>query len=168
MMSAISAGSDEIAATPGAFRQRWDVFLSFRGSDTREGITKGLYEALEARGVRVFMDDVALERGEEIQRGLMEGIEDSAAFIVVLSENYASSHWCLEELAMICETRKLVIPVFYRVDPRDVRHQSGPFKTNFELHERKYGESVVQSWKKAFKKIGGLSGWPVNHTQVCP
>ncbi|KAL6192440.1 hypothetical protein ACLB2K_033528 [Fragaria x ananassa] len=43
----------------GGFRLRWDVFLSFRGEDTRQTITNSLYDALVRRGVRVFRDDDA-------------------------------------------------------------------------------------------------------------
>ncbi|TKY58770.1 TMV resistance protein N [Spatholobus suberectus] len=158
MMSSRSPESDVITPTPGAFRLRWDVFLSFRGTDTRGTITMGLYESLQARGIRVFLDDVGLERGEEIARGLMKAIDDSAAFIVIISENYASSHWCLEELAKICETRRLVLPVFYLVDPAQVRHQRGPFEAGFASHQRRFGENEVSKWREALKKVGGIAG----------
>ncbi|CAJ1939979.1 unnamed protein product [Sphenostylis stenocarpa] len=161
----MSPESDLISATPGAFLLRWDVFLSFRGADTRDAITKGLHDCLQARGVRVFLDDVGLERGEEIKRGLMEAIDDSAAFIVIISQNYASSHWCLEELTKICDTSRLILPVFYRVDPSEVRHQSGPFGKSFESHEKRFEESEVLHWKKALKKVGGLAGFVFNHSE---
>ncbi|KAL2344246.1 hypothetical protein Fmac_005531 [Flemingia macrophylla] len=150
--------SDVIAPTPGAFRLRWDVFLSFRGSDTRGSITNGLYHSLQARGVRVFLDDVGLERGEEIAHGLMEAIDDSAAFIVIISQDYASSHWCLEELTKISDSRKLLLPVFYRVDPSHVRHQTGPFQAGFSSHQNRFKENVSK-WRAAFKKVGGVAGW---------
>jgi len=159
----MSPARDVISATPGAFRLRWDVFLSFRGSDTRGTITKGLYERLQARGVRVFLDDEGLERGEEVAKGLMEGIDDSAAFIVIISQNYASSHWCLEELTKICDTRRLLLPVFYRVDPSQVRHISGPFRAGFESHEKRFEISEVSKWKEALKRVGGIAGWVFNH-----
>ncbi|TKY58563.1 TMV resistance protein N [Spatholobus suberectus] len=164
-MSSQSPESDVIAPTPGAFRLRWDVFLSFRGADTRGAITKGLHESLQARGIRVFLDDVGLERGEEIARGLMKAIDDSAAFIVIISENYASSHWCLEELAKIRESRRLVLPVFYRVDPSQVRHQTGPFEAGFASHQRRFGENKVSKWREALKKVGGVAGWVFNDSE---
>nr|GME17592.1 disease resistance protein TAO1-like [Ipomoea batatas] len=71
-----------------SYRYQWDVFLSFRGEDTRHGFTDRLYNSL----VRTFRDD------EEIAPGLIAAIHDSAASIAVISENYASSKWCLEEL----------------------------------------------------------------------
>jgi len=159
----MSPERDMISATPGAFRLRWDVFLSFRGTDTRGTITKGLYESLQARGVRVFLDDEGLERGEAVAKGLMEGIDDSAAFIVIISQNYASSHWCLEELTKICGTGRLLLPVFYRVDPSQVRHVSGPFRAGFESHEKRFEKNTVSKWKEALKKVGGIAGWVFNH-----
>ncbi|KAK7362120.1 hypothetical protein VNO77_04221 [Canavalia gladiata] len=163
MISSRCPESDFIPPTPGAFRLRWDVFLSFRGADTRNTITKGLYESLYARGVRVFLDDDGLDRGDEIAPSLLEAIDDSAAFIVIISPKYASSHWCLDELVKICQCRRLILPVFYRVDPNQVRHQSGPFQEGFTSHERKYEENKVRKWREAMKKVGGVAGWVVSN-----
>jgi hypothetical protein len=59
----------------------------------------------------------------------MTAIQQSRMAIVIFSENYASSTFCLEELTKIMECIKhngrLVWPVFYLVDPSDVRHQKG-------------------------------------------
>ncbi|KAF3973228.1 hypothetical protein CMV_003337 [Castanea mollissima] len=55
-----------IPSTPGAFRLQWDVFLSFRGEDTRHTFTSNLYSSLHNHGVRVFRDDDGLRRGDEI------------------------------------------------------------------------------------------------------
>ncbi|KAE8688283.1 5-formyltetrahydrofolate cyclo-ligase-like isoform X1 [Hibiscus syriacus] len=152
-------------STPSSFRRQWDVFLSFRGEDTRDGITTSLYRSLVGKGVRVFLDDVGLNRGDEIERGLLEAIEDSAAFIVILSKNYASSHWCLEELARICELRRrsliprLVLPVFYEVDPSHVRKQIGPFVEAFFCHENKFGKDKANEWREAMANVGSLAGF---------
>lgn len=126
-----------------SLRLNYDVFLSFRGEDTRENITKNLYDALYSKGVRVFRDTNGLTQGDEIAPGLMDAINDSAAAIAIISPNYASSRWCLEELATICELGKLVLPVFYRVDPSDVRRQRGPFQHDFESLKGRFG---VERW----------------------
>ncbi|XWS34909.1 hypothetical protein CRYUN_Cryun21dG0077700 [Craigia yunnanensis] len=149
-----------VSTTPASFRLRWDVFLSFRGEDTRHGITKNLYSSLEEKGVRVFRDDDGLNRGDEISPSLLEAIEDSAASIVILSQNYASSHWCLEELARICELRRLILPIFYEVDPSDVRRQRGPFEEHFCSHENRFGKDRVMKWRTAMEKVGGIAGFP--------
>ncbi|XP_057948493.1 disease resistance protein RPV1-like isoform X1 [Malania oleifera] len=151
-------GSETTSSIP-AFRVRWDVFLSFRGEDTRDGFTDHLYSALERSGVRVFRDNDALNRGDEIAPGLLDAIEDSAAAIAVISPDYASSRWCLEELAKICDCRRLILPVFYCVDPSDVRRQRGPFEDSFRSLRERFGEEVVARWRKAMEKAGGISGW---------
>lgn len=140
-------------------RYRWDVFLSFRGADTRKGFTDRLYNKLWLEGVRTFRDDEGLERGDEVAPGLLEAIQDSAAAIAVISERYAESRWCLEELATIADGRKLLLPVFYGVDPSDVRRQRGPFKAGFERLVESCGAEKVQRWRDAMEKAGNISGW---------
>jgi hypothetical protein len=73
------------------------VFLSFRGSDTRNNFTGNLYKALIDKGIRTFIDDNDLERGDEITPSLVKAIEESRIFIPIFSANYASSSFCLDE-----------------------------------------------------------------------
>ena len=104
--------------------KKFDVFLSFRGEDTRLGFIGHLYNALSQQGINTFIDD-NLQRREEIFAGLIKIIESSRISIIVFSENYASSTWCLDELAKIVECKKndqLVEPVFYNIDPSEVRN----------------------------------------------
>lgn len=142
----------------------FDVFLSFRGEDTRYNFTDHLFQHLKRVGINTFRDD-KLQRGEEIAQELLESIEGSRFSIIVFSENYAHSKWCLDELAKIMECRKkkdqIVLPVFYHVDPSDVRNQKGSFGEAFANHEIHVDEEKVQRWKAAMNKAGSLSGWHV-------
>ncbi|KAL6315705.1 hypothetical protein AAG906_006567 [Vitis piasezkii] len=45
-----------------------------------------------------FRDDEKLKGGQAITPTLVTAVENSTASVVLLSENYASSSWCLEEL----------------------------------------------------------------------
>ncbi|XP_058193286.1 disease resistance protein RPV1-like [Rhododendron vialii] len=153
------AENDEVSPPAPAFRLRWDVFLSFRGEDTRHGFTDRLYKALLVEGVRAFRDNEGTSKGDEIAPSLVDAIHDSAAAIAVVSPSYASSRWCLEELATICECRRLLIPVFFNVDPSHVRRQKGPFEEDFRSLERKFGVENVARWRNAMEKAGGISGW---------
>ncbi|XP_027924366.1 toll/interleukin-1 receptor-like protein [Vigna unguiculata] len=108
--------------TPRSPAFTYDVFLSFRGEDTRHGFTGNLYKALCDGGIHTFIDDEDLQSGEEITPALAKAIEESRIAIVVLSHNYASSSFCLDELATIlhCHTQGLlVLPLFYKVHPSD-------------------------------------------------
>ena len=100
----------------------YDVFLNFRGEDTRYNFTSYLYQVLCDKGFNTFIDD-DLQKGEEISTKLLIAIELSMTSIIVFSENYASSSWCLDELVKILECRnngQLVLPIFYKVDPSKI------------------------------------------------
>ena len=146
----------------------FDVFLSFRGEDTRLGFIGHLYNALVRRGIRTFIDD-NLPRGEQISAQLLKTIESSTISIVIFSENYASSAWCLDELAKIVECKKndqLVRPVFYNVDPSEVRNQKGKFGEALAEHEKVKDNNKVQRWREALTKVGNISGWHYQYGYV--
>ncbi|XP_062158612.1 toll/interleukin-1 receptor-like protein [Alnus glutinosa] len=129
-------------------QSKYEVFLSFRGADTRNTFTDHLYHALDShKGIRTFRDDEDLEMGRPIKPELLDAIETSRMAVIILSSGYASSSWCLEELAKIIECMKergmRVLPVFYHLDPRVVRYQIGSFKDAFAEHEKRFEEKMT-------------------------
>ncbi|KAL1360485.1 disease resistance protein RML1A [Arachis hypogaea] len=150
--------------------KKYDVFISFRGEDTRTGFTSHLRSALERQKIEIYID-TKMKRGEEVWPELSQAIKNSHMSIVVFSENYASSKWCLRELVQIMECRskqeQVVIPVFYKTDPSHVRKQTGSYGealANLEPDLRKDVpfQVEVSSWKKALNKAANLSGWDSN------
>ena len=154
-----SSSSSSSSSTP---RMKYDIFLSFRGEDTRNRFTSHLYNALEQNGIFTFLDNEKLERGKSISPELLKAIKKSRFAIVILSKNYASSTWCLDELKKIIgctdKTGMEVFPVFYDVDPSDVRKREGTFTKAFVEHENENMEKV-QTWRVALRKVANLSGW---------
>ncbi|GMP67559.1 hypothetical protein CsSME_00027501 [Camellia sinensis var. sinensis] len=154
------------SSVPSSFRPqyRYDVFLSFRGEDTRYNFVSHLHTALVQKGINTFIDDEKLERGKVISPELQRAIRESRFSIVVLSKNYASSRWCLDELVEALEcSNTTVIPIFYHVDPSDVRRQKESFGKGFDELVSKQGVlgmENVQRWRKALHQVGNLSGWP--------
>ncbi|KAM4075823.1 hypothetical protein ACJW30_12G018000 [Castanea mollissima] len=146
-------------------QRKYHVFLSFRGQDTRNNFTDHLYAALNQKGVYTFRDDEKLERGEPISPSLLKAIEDSLFAIVVLSKNYASSAWCLDELVKIMDCRKnmglIVLPIFYDVEPTVVRKQTETYAQAFAEHEKPFNKNFkkVHKWRAALTEISNLSGW---------
>ena len=139
--------------------KNFDVFLSFRGEDTRRGFVSHLYDALTQRGILTFIDD-NLPRAGNISEELLKAIENSSASIIVFSKNYASSSWCLDELAKIIECTKKVLPVFYQVPPSEVRKQKGDFgKALTKLEKRIKDKTKVQRWRDALSKAANISSW---------
>ncbi|KAL8090584.1 hypothetical protein AgCh_039871 [Apium graveolens] len=159
----MASASNKFIDTPYHSSPHWDVFLSFYGKDTRRNFVSHLYYALELAGILTFRDDPGLSKGEEISSRLLNAIRNSKKFIVVLSENYARSPWCLEELAEILSTSEgrniPVIPIFYHVDPSNVRHQKGSFGEALQYHKKRYSVDVIDNWKYALAAIGKLRGY---------
>uniref|UniRef100_A0A2N9HDS9 TIR domain-containing protein n=1 Tax=Fagus sylvatica TaxID=28930 RepID=A0A2N9HDS9_FAGSY len=144
---------------------KYDVFLSFRGEDTRNSFTDHLYTALKYKGIDTFKDEEKLKRGKSIQPELLKAIEESRFAIVILSRNYASSTWCLNELEKIIrcmkEMKMRVLPIFYDVDPSNVRKQTGTFAQAFAKHEEHFKDNIekVQTWRIALREVANLKGW---------
>ena len=151
---------------------RWDydVFLSFRGEDTRNNFTGHLYKALCDQSFDTIIDD-DLQKEEEISMELLKVIELSMISIVVFSKNFASSTWCLNELVKIFECRsngQFVLPIFYKVNPSEISKQDGEFGVALAKHEEKFKDDIekVQRWRKTLTEAANLSGFPYNDGYV--
>ncbi|XP_061370296.1 disease resistance protein RPV1-like [Gastrolobium bilobum] len=150
-----------------SFAKKNDVFISFRGEDTRTNFTSHLHNALCNNNIETYID-YELKKGDEVGPALEKAIKDSSISIIVFSENYATSKWCLEELLKILECRKyhgqVVIPVFYETDPSHVRKQKGSYEKAFAKYETDLTNSgsnqdKVSEWKAALAEAANISGW---------
>ncbi|PWA45460.1 toll/interleukin-1 receptor (TIR) domain-containing protein [Artemisia annua] len=171
-------------------RFKYDVFLSFRGEDTRKNFVDHLYHALKDKGIYTYKDDEKIQKGKRISDDLFKSIEDSKFYIIVFSKNYASSSWCLDELVKIMECHKMTehtaYPVFYDVEPTEVHKQSGAVGEAFAKHENeeaagKWREALKEAadlaafakheneeaagkWREALKEAADLAGWELKNT----
>ncbi|CAN1245461.1 Disease resistance protein L6 [Linum grandiflorum] len=144
----------------------YEVFLSFRGPDVRKSFADFLYSYFVHSKIRTFRDEEELQKGEIIAPSLVQAITESKIYIPILSKSYASSKWCLQELAKMVECcRKgkghIIFPVFYFMDPRDVRHQAGPYEEAFEQHSKKHDAVIIQDWRITLQEVGQMKGWHV-------
>ncbi|KAF8017051.1 hypothetical protein BT93_H2304 [Corymbia citriodora subsp. variegata] len=146
-------------------RSEYEVFLSFRGKDTRRGFTSFLYTSLIDAGISVYKDDEELRKGEKFGSELLQAINQSKISIPIFSKGYAFSVWCLKELVQMVECHKTrgqkIMPIFYDVAPLEVRHQNGGYREAFLSHENKkrYDEETMGEWKAALTTVGELDGW---------
>ena len=144
---------------------KYDVFLSFRGEDTRYNFVSHLRAALCQKKIKTYKDDKNLERGHEISGAIVQAIRESKLSVVIFSENYASSTWCLDELVHILEWKKrngqIVVPIFYHVDPSHVRKQQGKVGNAFLEVEKRFNHKIemVKKWRIALTTAANLSGW---------
>ncbi|XP_057762754.1 disease resistance protein RPV1-like isoform X2 [Arachis stenosperma] len=141
------------------------VFLNFRGCDTRYRFTGSLYKALQDKKIHTFMDDVGLHRGNDISRTLIQAIKGSRIAIIVFSENYADSSYCLDELVKILECHEsdgqFVLPVFYDIYHDHVRYHTGSYGKAMAKHEEKFKDdlSKVEKWKQALFQAANFTGF---------
>ncbi|RXI04301.1 hypothetical protein DVH24_038575 [Malus domestica] len=131
---------------------KYDAFMSFTG----EGVSK-------------FFRDTLCTEFKKIER------ENQRTAITILEENYASSSWALDELELILEShgkRKTVLPIFYNVDPSDVRNQTGSFAEAFAKHEETYKDDPdkIRRWRAALTQVatslGGIQGAGTNQSSL--
>jgi hypothetical protein len=140
----------------------YDVFLTFSGSDIRLDFRSHLSDALTQKHIVVFIDD-QIPEGDEIAQSLFQAIDKSLISLVIFSPNYVKSDWCMSELVRIVECRKKVsqvlLPVFYKVDPSDVRWQKGPYADPFTEHEKQYNLTTVKKWRSALTESASIVGF---------
>jgi hypothetical protein len=142
------------------------VFLSFTGEDTREGLISQIYRQLQnRRGITPFKDDGEFKKWTDISETLITEIEKSRLAIVVLTPNFASSTWCLDVLTKIFQYMKeknSILPIFYNVDPSDVRNQKGSFEVAFAKHEKRLIQETekvlhaLETWLKKSEQSHGV------------
>ncbi|XP_010052916.1 TMV resistance protein N-like [Eucalyptus grandis] len=149
----------------------YQVFLSFRGPDTRSGFTDFLYHSLTDAGIRVFREDEELRVGETIDGSLMQAIDNCRIYIPVFSPNYASSQWCLRELSQIVtntlksEGNKEILPIFYDVEPDDVRLKTPLYRDallNLEC-KKKLRNEQGDAWREALMEVDVIKGWEMKN-----
>ncbi|MED6216003.1 hypothetical protein PIB30_003650 [Stylosanthes scabra] len=118
-------------ALAGSSAHAWtyDVFISFRGQDTRYSFTGYLYEALCNKGIHTFIDDEELPKGDEITPSLLSTIQESRISI-------------------------LIDPF----DVRHLNKSFGEAIAKHE-ERFKNDMNKVQKWKKALHQVANLSGY---------
>ena len=116
-----------------------DVFISYRHRDASQ--VHSLAEALQAAGVRVWIDDIRIEDFQSIQRSIENGLARSKALLAWYSADYPNSRACQWELATAFlaaqqagDIRQRVFAVnpedsnthIYPIELRDALYRSAP------------------------------------------
>lgn len=149
------------AAGSGDSGSDYQVFLSFRGPDTRNGFTDCLYHFLTSAGIRVFKDDTDHPLGAKIDK-ILDAIDCSVVCIPIFSKTYAWSKWCLRELTRMVALKKTVFPIFYDVVPNDVKLKTGLYADALKKHAET--EESAEEWTEALLEVGRMSGRELKST----
>lgn len=147
-----------------------DVFLSYKDEDPCKTFTDHLLTALKRNNLCTIQGNAKQRRrgesvGDDDEEELAKAVESSKAAIVVFSKRYATCRRCLDELVRLMECRRrkklMVLPVFYDVEPTEVRGQKGCYAEAFMEHDRggRLQGRQVQAWRDALTEAANLSGF---------
>lgn len=144
-----------------------DVFINHRGIDVKNTIARAIYHTLHCMGLRVFLDVEELQLGDFLPTTIEDAMRGASLHIAIFSKNYAHSPWCLAELSFMLKTGTRIVPVFYRVEPCDLRwviNGKGIYSDAFSKHELKgrYSSEKLHEWKMALNAVSYIAGWEIN------
>ncbi|GLJ25235.1 hypothetical protein SUGI_0482890 [Cryptomeria japonica] len=161
------------ASTPATFRTpsqqlRWDVFINHRGPDVKHTLAKAMYHVLHATGLRVFLDSEELSLGDFLPAALQQAMRSAPLHVVIFSPTYAESIWCLAELSFMLKSGATIIPVFFNVQPTDLRwvaQGEGMYAKAFTKHQEKgrYSLEKLEEWKMALHSVSFYKGEIINN-----
>lgn len=146
----------------------WDVFLNHRGPDVKDGFAAHLEEALGYAGLNAFLDKKSLEPADLAFESIMDALKSAKVHVAILSKGYADSKYCLSELVAIMGSGKPVIPVFYDVEPCELRRvEKGRFAEAFEKHKGRESGKQVEEWADALRKLADVTGCCFRRADYC-
>lgn len=113
------------AVTPSA---TVDVFLS-HASEDKDSIARPLKDALEARGLSVWFDEIRIKIGQSIRQEIEKGIANARFGVVVISPDFFRKQWTQAELDALFSRKmnsgqNLILPIWHHVSKDEVLAQS--------------------------------------------
>ncbi|GLJ33560.1 hypothetical protein SUGI_0674840 [Cryptomeria japonica] len=144
----------------------FDVFINHRGPDVKNTLAAHLYNSLKALGIKTFLDSEEKELGDSFPSLIETAISSASVHIAIFSKRYAESAWCLAELVLMSQSKGKIIPVFYQVEPWELRYfekegeKRGVYAEAFVKHEGKnrYPDKQLDEWKKTLQQISYTAG----------
>ncbi|XP_057831185.2 disease resistance protein Roq1 isoform X3 [Cryptomeria japonica] len=145
----------------------YDVFINHRGPDVKYTVATTLHNTLSVLGFRVFLDSEELEMRDFLPGEIEEAMRSPSLHIAIFSQNYAQSPWCLAELSFIFKTGKQIVPIFYHVQPDDVRYAKGVYADALSQHKNKgrYTSKKLEEWKNALNNVSYNAGYIINNKE---
>ncbi|XP_039165641.1 TMV resistance protein N-like [Eucalyptus grandis] len=127
---ALRRDSESTLRTDNASNEEYDVFLSFRGPDTRNGFTSCLYNGLRNAGICIFYDN--------------EELKEIAHMVKCTSTSNG---------------KKEILPIFYDVNIDDVKLKTKLYKKAMSEHQKKFRSDELKRWEDALLEVASMKGW---------
>ncbi|XP_027905591.1 TMV resistance protein N-like [Vigna unguiculata] len=155
----------EFASSTSKLPDMYDVLIHFTGEDIRRKFVSHLESALSAVGFTTFLLHQNAVNPMHIEE---HNLNLCRVAIVVFTKTYSQSAWCLHQLQQIIQWHQTycrhVLPVYYEIQPSDVRLQNGDFGKAFEAtaHQtfsEQQLEHGMSRWSHALTKAAHFYGW---------
>jgi len=142
----------EFASSTSKLPEMYDVLINFTGEDIRIKFVSHLDSALTSVGLTTLLHHDNVVKSMHIQQPILNRCRVT---IVVFTKTYSESVWCLHQLQQIIEWHQTycrhVLPVYYEIQPSDVRLQKGDFGKAFK--------ATAQQTFSPQQMEHGMSGW---------
>ncbi|KAK1417276.1 hypothetical protein QVD17_26402 [Tagetes erecta] len=157
-------------------RKIYDVFLSYYGLGTRNNFVDDILYALGEKGTSTRMVDISIvgSRFSYLSQEIFDLMEQSSMAVIVFCKDYVTTPRCLDELLMIMVLSKEVergfnvVPVFYNIDPLELRNSDWPIQEIQQngMHLEKtfgytfceYTAESIEIWRQAVVELTNLHG----------
>ncbi len=101
----------------------WDVFVSHAAEDKHE-VVRPLVSALQAQGLKVWLDTAELNVGDSLRQKIDEGLSKAQFGVVVLSTHFFRKKWPQLELDALMALERVpdrfILPVWHNLTADDV------------------------------------------------
>ncbi len=128
------------------------LFISYSRQD--ESLAAFLYDALSAKGYRVFYDREGILVGENFAEKIQQSVKNTDAFIFIISDNSIQSKWCKAEVYTSIAMNKRLVPIRYKNSTLDVLENYVLFPKNLNYvdvnTENDYQNAVDKIHKMLF------------------
>ncbi|XP_058068866.1 probable 2' cyclic ADP-D-ribose synthase BdTIR [Magnolia sinica] len=110
-----------------------DVFINHHGVDTERTVAGLLYHRLSQLNLNPFLHSKSMQPSNKPFESISSAIRKCKVGVVVFSPRYCNSYLCLQELALLVDMKKKLIPIFCDIKPSELHVMSYDKSTPKEL-----------------------------------
>ena len=116
---------------------RYHVFIS-HASEDKQALARPLAAVLESLGLKVWFDEASLSVGNSLREKIDEGLSQSLAGVVVLSESFFAKPWARAELGAIfsldLSRSRFLIPIWHGLNAADLLKRAPLLADRVAIH----------------------------------
>ena len=120
----IPAPAHNLYADTNANPEQYDVFIS-HASEDKDSFVNEFADELKKRGVKVWIDDIAIRWGDSLRTKIDHGLKSSKFGIVVISRHFIKKGWTNYELDGLFEKEmnggKTILPIWHDISKKEVQ-----------------------------------------------